>query len=321
MVKNMAAKNYYNEQRRLLKVRQLYLLTAVLVVWAAYVLLNISESLGVLKDDFNTGLGKGLVILLSIDALLLIIWLAAAFGSFWVFWYSQSIKDRLESHAWLKIAQGLVVFTVSIIASGYISLLERLDILNQSQRVIVSNLSTVFLSLVAYTLIFLGTRELLRRINSKDSLGKIRQLASLALIVAIIVYVYAVFTNEYRLAAEDPKIVPTYYLSDPLILILITIPTAISWIVGVMAAINLAAYKLAATGLIYKKALKNLYVGVLSLIIFSVALQYVRQLVSSLLNLRLSQVLLLVYVILIVYVVAYSFIVSGAKKLLKIEQV
>lgn len=248
------------------------------------------------------------------------IWFAAWQGAFSVRWYAKSIANKKEAAAWHYVAVGLLIVTIAIISNTFIGLAESTELLTQRQRVILSNATTTWLTLIAFVVVAQGAKLLLKNIKSDYKPAPNLWVSLLVTLVASGVFVAAVYNNDSRTMPVGDAEAATYYLTDVQIFWFAVVPTVVTWIIGIVAANFFFDYAKEVKGILYKLALKRIVYGLVSVVSFSILIQLVVQL-GYLINLGLSALLAAIYVILALYAVGYVLIYSGAKKLRKIEEV
>jgi sulfite exporter TauE/SafE len=97
-------------------------------------------------------------------------------------------------------------------------------------------------------------------------------------------------------------------------------PYIYTWFIGLLAAYEIYLYAFKTPGIIYRRALKLLALGLGWTIAVSVLSQYITTLTKVRL-LKINALLILVYSLLILLAVGYLLVAWGAKKLQRIEEV
>ena len=94
-----------------------------------------------------------------------------------------------------------------------------------------------------------------------------------------------------------------YYATLPIRVLLITLilPYLISWFVGILAAINVFRFSQTIDGILYRRALRSLVWGIVTLTLFAMAVQMTTFADKFLVNLSLGALLLIVYVFVVFY--------------------
>jgi hypothetical protein len=93
------------------------------------------------------------------------------------------------------------------------------------------------------------------------------------------------------------------------------------WFIGLFAAYEIHLFRKTVRGILYKKGLELLSIGIGMAVLSSISIQYLTSLLGRLNRLSLSTTLLIIYSLLVWLAAAYILIALGAKKLRKIEEV
>lgn len=295
-------------------------LLVLFLIALAYVGLTFTTEIKPEDNTYNLSISTIRLLQVTIVLPVLAIWTAAWRGSFGVRWYADSITQIKESRAWHFVASGLLAITIAIISSSFISLAESLEYITTEQRVIGSNFVVTWLTMFSFIFIAKGAHSLAQTQNEakKDKAKQARNAAGM--VIVVVLYVLAVFSNESRTLPANGAEEATYYLNDVQILVFAVLPTIIGWASGVVAASNLLRYRKHVKGILYREALKNITYGLLAIVSFGIVMQGLIQL-GFLIDLELAPLLAVIYAILILYAIGYMYIYSGAKKLRKIEEV
>ncbi len=255
----------------------------------------------------------------------LFIWLALVFATLSFYRYAKQIAGYQESAAFRYIAYALAITLagsiISMFMSQYRTFLLQSAASDLTVRIVIKlgNYVSVAVALVSYWFLFSAARTLLDSI--KKPLNNARILPKISLPVALVTasYVYLILANPYRTVSDNPNITPTYAMPDSRIFLTVVLPYAISWALGFMALTGFYLYQIKTSGIVYKKLLKKLTIGVSMLIVMTIVLQFVTQLSRWLAGAGLSAILTLIFVIYLILIVAYFLVAQGARQLNKIE--
>jgi hypothetical protein len=300
-----------------------YILLFILVVLGYCALTFFSPISQSALNRFNVTEAQMRLIQLSFVIPIVLIWVAAAYGAFQVRKYAAAIKGSPDGEAFASISNGLGVLVGGLIAASLIGTIRSYIPDNPSQLAtlqVVTNYFNLAYALAAFALLFKGSRQLLAVGRTKLPSGKAIFSAILAL-VAFAGVTYLVFKNPYRNGTPDASKYQSYYLSDPMILLTLLVPYAILWWIGLTGGLAVRQYHVTVKGSLYRAALSRLSLGFISIIAFSIILQFFSALGPVWAELGLGAILGIVYLILIAYAVGYLVIASGARKLKKIEEV
>lgn len=294
-------------------------------MWAGYLYLTLSapydssNQLHLTKEVTN-------LIRLSIAVPYLLIWLAAAYSFVKIKRYAIAIKPSIESSAFNKIANGVLILLGSLILASYSNSLKNLLVDNATLRpilTIITNYAYVFPYLFGFILLFKSAKELLNQhMNVKIPFSNYIVLG-IPLVVFVYVWLELIFTNETRvIAVTEASKFATYYLPDSILILTIVIPSLITWVLGVLTVIKFRLYYHRVKGILYKIALSTMIQGLVGVILGSVFLQSLLSLGSKrLIELGLDSLLLVIYFFLFLQAVGFYLIARGANKLTKIENV
>jgi len=98
------------------------------------------------------------------------------------------------------------------------------------------------------------------------------------------------------------------------------IPNMYIWFLGLYAIAEIYAYSKQVAGVVYRKAWNRLALGLGSIIVLDITLQYLDTLSAWLNGLRLAGLLLLLYVLLFLLAGGFIVVALGTKDLMKIEE-
>lgn len=260
---------------------------------------------------------------LSVAAPYLLIWLSAAYAYVKIKRYAVGIRPSVESHAFDRIATGILLLLSSLILSTILSTLRTyLTDFPETRPIltILTNYAYVLPYLLAFGFLLKGTRELVHQQTNFKVPAKTYIFYGVSLAIFSYFWLEVIFTNQARLNPGPASQFATYYLKDSLLILTIVIPALLTWIIGTLTVIKLRIYFKKLKGIIYKRAISSLVSGLIGVIFGSIFLQALMALgTQRLVVLGLGRVLLLIYVFLFIQVLGYFLIARGANKLTKIE--
>jgi len=250
------------------------------------------------------------------------IWFIALWGSLRFKRYALAIYHDPDGRALNLVSNGLLLLVGSLaITSLMQALIPRLTAVGDGTGwSILTHHTTVVLALLAFATMFVGSLRLARLVQLRD-FQRWQWLVFAALLVMGVVYAIVLVHDPYRTQTTNPTQHPSYYLTDGWILGTIVLPYLLSWYFGLMAAACLWMYQVYSPGVIYRRALSRLSVGLVVIIATSVLIQLLSAAASSLTRLGLSDILVLLYVLIIVYALGHVLVVIGARRLTTIEEV
>ncbi len=259
---------------------------------------------------------------LSVVIPLVLIWYAAFFGYTHLKRYSTPIKKNKDGKQVAKLTTGLGWLAFSLPVSSLVSTL-----LNYAARLhpdllpsatIIEDYVSLLLPLVGLLYISHGARGLTELIKQRPSQRSI-YLFAIILITIGASYCHAIFSNTWILATTGHK-TPIYYLPNWLLFITIVVPYIFMWFIGLLAAYELHLYNKSVPGILYRKGLHLVSLGLGYIIMLSVVFQFITTLTGHINHLKINNVLLLVYGLLILISIGYILVAIGAKRLQKIEE-
>lgn len=254
-------------------------------------------------------------------AVLLIPYVLIWYASFYTFGklqdYSEPLKGTKDGAAFRKITVGMGVLAFSLVIPTIISL-----ILNniaahheafKAASVIINNYLGLFPGLLAFLLLYNGTR-MLRRTATRGRAQKLdlRWHAPWFLLLSVL-FSHLTIDNYYR---SHP-----YHLALWLLIVTFIVPYLYGWVVGLLSAYDLWLYAKAVPGLLYQRAIKLFAGGITVVIVGSIAIQFVSITITQRLSDSLGSVLLIDYGLLIIVTIGLFLMALGTKKLIKIEEV
>jgi hypothetical protein len=218
------------------------------------------------------------------------------------------IADGLK---WL--AYGLPFYSIVSNSFNYVS---RYHAGFRPSAVILQNYLTLIITFTGFTIIYKGARCLVNYLRKRPNLSEQNYWVFGMIALST---VYSFFILNRPLYTDTSQRI--YYLPNWLVITTIAIPYLFMWFLGLRAAYWIYFYRMNVKGRLYQRALGNLAVGLMWVILSSITLQFVTTLSSRLDRLSLAPILMLVYALLILISVGYLFIAAGANRLKKLEEV
>lgn len=301
--------------------RRVFLLLAIFIITYVAVTFGVPPDPETL-ERYNLTATRMRFLSLTIAIPLVAIWYAAFYGFAKFKDYAELIKQSADGQAFTKIANGLMVLAIGLplnsITSAVLRYAGRSNPDVQAVTAIINNYLNIIIALTAFVLIGAGARLLLGLNNKKPPLPHALAL-SLGFLIMGSFYAYLLLeaaASHQHAAAENA----IHDLPRWLVMTTVIIPYLYIWYTGMISAFYIDFYRKNIGGLLYRRALKFLAWGVGSVIISSIALQYLTALdIAATLSLR--ALLVIVYVLLIIISVGYIFIAMGAKRLKQLEEV
>lgn len=255
----------------------------------------------------------------------LFIWLAMLFATLSFYRYAQQIAGSKDEPGFRYIAYALTAMLAGSVAGTLLRNVENLltgnDMTSAAHNhfLVAGNLLSIVTYLFTFGFLYRGSVALMDSIKQQLHNNFKYLKIILPLVVLSILYLVLIFSNSSRSISDDPAISPTYAMPDVLIILLIFIPTVITWILSLLALAGIYTYRKTVQGIVYKQLFKNLVNGMTIIVVTTIGLQLLTQFSSSLSGAGLSTILALIAVIYIVLVIAMLLVARGARQLNKIE--
>jgi hypothetical protein len=252
----------------------------------------------------------------------LVVWFAAFFGYAKLQEYVCSIKGSPEANAFDRLATGcrwlawslpipaLVAINLNAIADAWPAF--------HPAAIIIINYTTLILSVIAFSIIGMASRELVSQAKSRFTIASARSIM-LIFVAGGVLYCYLAF-RRFEPGSLGSTNNP-YFLPIWLMLLTVIIPYLYAWFVGLLATYEITTYSKQVRGVLYKQALHLLVGGLVAVIIGSIALQYISSVQPPSGHLALNYRLLFITLFRVVDGVGFALIAIGALRLRKIEEV
>jgi len=296
-------------------------------IWVFLALLAVYITLAlVLPPDPQTASRLGLsdlaVRLLNLTVVIPIslVYLTALYGFVHIDTYANKVLDTKEGPHFKTLANGLAVLVFSLPVTSVLGSLRSYarhaqpDLLASVS--IMRNYVVLVLAVAALVLIAKGAQGLYGTLKRQSS--ELRHLSFYGMIGPVLLaslYTWLVIAQGYATPGDEP-----YFLPDWLIILTIVVPYVFAWCLGIRAALQLRAFRRGVKGVVYKRAINSLAVGIAVVILVAILIQGVTSLGGALNRLNLTPLLALVYFLVSLYVVGYGLIARGAKKLKQMEE-
>jgi hypothetical protein len=290
----------------------------VVGAWVVYAILTIFAP-NVAKLRFHISPMTLFLLQLTIIVPVHLIWLTAVRGAEKFKNYALMIAGGKEGRAINYIADGLlwtigylIVSAVTGAAAQYFTGHELYDVL-----VVLRDHLAPICSLIAFMLIYRGS-HLLRDVADFETWTPRTMWALVAycLFAAYFVYQFAASPVLSSTAAghNSASVMP-----HSLLLFTMIVPFLVAWFLGIAAIINISKYAHHVKGHIYRSALQRLVQGLVVVMAFSVAIQFLTFGARYTSTLSLGLLLALVYALMILYAAGFWLVGQGAGQLAKLE--
>lgn len=301
-------------------VRRVYFYFAYLIFAIIYIAVSLLAP--VMPNRFNLSAASTRLLELTILLPAVLIWLAAVYGVEKLYGYIRMIRSSKDGNALSIFTLGLSFLVGSILVNALVGLVRPWAMKDEwlAAYTIFANYLGVILPLAAYAIMHAGSLRLLATIKSKPD--RKSWLSIIALIILIGAgYLAALLHYKYRASTPDPAKFSSFYMSDVLIFLTLCLPYLIGWALAIKTLLNLDQYRRQVKGLIYKKSLFRLEVGILIVIIFYIIVQVLVAFSTYFSHAGLGSILALLYILILFYALGFLIIASGTSQLTQIERV
>jgi hypothetical protein len=262
------------------------------------------------------------VLYLAVSIPFLISWLAAFIGYTKLREYAETITGTPEGTSFMQLSRGCAWLAWGLPIQNFITLTLNTIAYSHSgfhsAAIIISNYTGLLLPLIALTIISGASKGLTESARLKFTAAKARGIIWM-FVTAALVYCYLTF-QRFDLSSFGSTNNP-YYLPLWLMVISVMIPYLYAWFVGLLAAYEITLFSRNVQGVLYRQALRILVLGLVAVVVGSIALQYINSASPRLGSLALNYKLLLTSLFRVVGGVGFVLIAVGAIKLKKIEDV
>ncbi len=294
----------------------------VLLAWVAYILLGLAAPKNT-NSSSHVHLSGAVTAILVATIIIpyLLTWLIGMQGwyHFNRFVHIASRKHLSSTQGFKFISRGLGFLVFDLIVIPFFSSARNIWIGNQHAVVgltVASNYTHTVLTLAAFGFLFYGSIVLARTSDYAKSVRSRIIPTVVPTIVFSVLFSLSVFNNPSRQTSSQPGVFATYYLSDTLILLTIIIPLAITWLLGLQAALNTERYVHSILEPRWKRAIIRYFHGLLAVLSSSIILQGITMIGSDQLQkINLVLILTLLYLFIVVQIWGYILIKSSAIQL------
>lgn len=305
------------------KISPYYLILVVLIIVYAVLTFATPPNANILTR-YSLSESQARLLSLTVIIPLIAIWFTAFYGFIKVKEYSSLADGSKDGHGMKLIAQGLMLFAISLPLNSILSAGRNYLVHNNPNSLnattIVYNYLSLLIVLVGAWLISHGSRRLAGTLTSRQA-SLNQSLLAASFTAFCIVYTYVTLNQSSRHVGSETVATMIYHLPDYMIFSTIVVPYILLWFLGFRSAYHILLYRDNVKGVLYKKALGNLAFGIVFVMISLMALRLTVSLSASLDSLTLRYLLAFIYLLLLLIGIGYLYIALGAKKLKKIEEV
>lgn len=273
-------------------------------------------------DRYNISLTELQLINLLIAVPYVIIWVVGLAGYLHLYSYTRYLDSGKDATGFRRLTNGVFLLVLWLPIStlfNHVTTRYYTDNPEATASLVRADSYVNLLILFAgFYLIYTGVKKLLT-ITGRQVTG-LTPRQTFFFIAFSAVYTFLTYSDPARSIAPDAATPAMYYMPDWLILIGVVIPRLCMWYLGFLAVAGMLLYGEKVKGAIYKKGLRNVSLGVAGVLIATITLRVVQSLTTSVNQLSLMLVLLLVYFLLALIGLGYVLIARGARSLQRIEE-
>lgn len=250
------------------------------------------------------------------------VWLAAFWGYAALQQYAKSIKKTKEGAAFSHLARGCYWLAWGLPVTAITSL-----VLNSAAdswhgwhtwAAVLTNYVAVIFSLIAFSIIGSAARELLNSAKLSFSLAGARLIM---LLFAFAGVVYCILTFRHFVlnslgSTDNPYLLPVW-----LVVLTITVPYLYAWFIGLLGAYEITLLGKNVSGVLYRRAMTYVAVGLVTVVLSFIALQYISGIAPPVGHLVLNTHLLFTLLFRVLGGLGFICLGFGAVKLKRIEEV
>jgi hypothetical protein len=255
----------------------------------------------------------------------LFIWLCAAYGAFNLSQYARVVKTTKDGAGMYPLSVGVNLMVAYLLLSSPLNLVRTYmqgSVTAIPPLTIATNLLAVVFYLAAFIFLYQGSKKLLSQFHGARSNRIIVFLGLVLVAIFMIYYVQSIFTNPTRTVSAGQDRPASYFLTDPLIVASVVIPYLAIWVLSVLTIANLHTVSQKMMGVVYKKGLMRILLGLGGIVVGTILTQGFASLGSErLIDLGLQSILILIYILLLAIALGYWMIARGSAQLRTIESV
>lgn len=262
------------------------------------------------------------ILLLTVQLPTIVMWFAAFYGYKKLREYASSIANTKEGTTFVILSRGFHWLAWGLILPSILSLIFS-SIANKyhsfyEASIILENYFYLVFPVIAYTVMSDSAQKLISQGKVRSSAISTRALLFLFVALAT-VYCYLTFRHldlNHLSSTNNP-----YYIPVWLLILTVIIPYLYAWIIGLVAAYEYGLFAHQARGIIYRRALQFVALGVLLVIVGSIGYQYLHTVIPRTGHLSLNVILLATYGFYICITLGFGLSAYGATHLKRIEDI
>lgn len=266
-------------------------------------------------------LGYRLVTIL-VNLPVIVVWFVAFWGYPKLSSYSKVLGSAPEAGAYRKLAMGIAwltwVLPISAIINRALSGISDSHHKLNTPMTIISNYFNLILPLIAFIIIFVAAKTLLKSQKVKWEKSRSRAVMFTFLLGGAL-YCYLILRTADLSNFSNTNNV--YLLPVWLVVLSIVIPSLYGWFMGLLASYELSLFSINMPGILYKRALLFLYSGLAAIILSFIASQYLSAVWPLKTHLVFNYRLAIIILFRVIGGLGFVVLAIGANKLKQIEEV
>jgi hypothetical protein len=276
----------------------------------------------VTMQHYNLSVIEYRVVTAVIAIPVILVWFAAFWGYAKLREYSAAIAKSKEGPYFAKLGTGCIWLAWSLpltTISGAIltGFGDRWPNFHPS-AIILTNYIALIVPLIAFIIIGLAARDMIGKSRLNFDLPSAR-LTMVLFLGGGLLYCFLVFRSLDLTSLTSTH--NSYFLPVWLMIVSVIIPYLYAWCIGLLAAYEIMLFSVNVRGLLYRRALLFMVIGLVAVILSSIALQYINSVVPRTGALVFDYKLLLTLVFRVVSGLGFFVLAIGASRLKKIEEV
>jgi hypothetical protein len=250
------------------------------------------------------------------------VWFVAFWGYAKLKQYAFAIRKTKDGRHFEKLAYGSSWLAWSLpltaVSSRIFSSIGDANTSLHPAAVIVNNYISLILSLIAFLIISEASKSLLgsRKLDLKPA--SVRTIMAIFIIGGVLYCFMTLraFDSSSQMSTKNP-----YFLPAWLMIVSVIIPYLFTWFIGMLAVYEITVYSRSVKGILYKRALTYITLGLTAILLSFIATQYLSNVWHTPHHLIFDSRLVIITLFRVVGGLGFISMASGANRLKKIEEV
>ena len=261
---------------------------------------------------------------LSVAIPMVIIWWLAFYGALHLYEYSRSIRRAPDGPPFFKLSIGMLLLAwylpVRMAAKAILNYSAHLYPSFSNVVDVTITYVNLLVPVIAFVVIGFAVRDLSKLANIKTSL-RTNYILGLAFISISVALCYVTFAVTDTIAPNNWLATSQTAIPLPLRVVTVTIPYLFMWFVGLVAAYEMYLYQRQIKGVFYRQSLRLLSAGITSVILASIAIQFLTVTAGRLQHLPFGVILGIAFSLILLVGVAFMMISRGVQRLKRLGEV